>query len=141
MWIALDIVFVYTYRIHLFTRIIQFLTEKDRKKKYRQMARFIFFFSFVEKKKRSSPVHRSWGKIVQWKSKRIRDVFTLSGTRFCYSVGRKVGAAEEAGSKLHKCESFRAKVVRKYGPIVTRISEISPCCFSLFFSNRKIFIN
>lgn len=35
--------------------------------------------------------------------------FTLSGTRFCYSVGRKVGAAEEAGSKLHKCESFRAK--------------------------------
>lgn len=55
MWIALDIVFVYTYRIHLFTRIIQFLTEKDRKKKYRQMARFIFFFSFVEKKKE---VHR-----------------------------------------------------------------------------------
>lgn len=36
---------------------------------------------------------------------------------------------------LHKCESFRAKDdVRKYGPIVTRISEISPCCFSVFLS-------
>lgn len=140
MWIALDIVFVYTYRIHLFTRIIQFLTEKDRKKKYRQMARFIFFFFRRKKKKKftGSPIVR------EDRSMKIQAYswrFTLSGTRFCYSVGRKVGVAEEAGSKLHKCESFRAKVVRKYGPIVTRISEISPCCFSLFFSNRKIFIN
>lgn len=60
MWIALDIVFVYTYRIHLFTRIIQFLTEKDRKKKYRQMARFIFFFFRRKKKKKftGSPIVR-----------------------------------------------------------------------------------
>lgn len=39
--------------------------------------------------------------------------FTLSGIRFCYSVGRKVGGAEEAGSKVNKCESFGAKVGEK----------------------------
>lgn len=67
---------------------------------------FSFFLSSKKKKFTGSPIVR------EDRSMKIQAYswrFTLSGTRFCYSVGRKVGAAEEAGSKLHKCESFRAK--------------------------------
>lgn len=88
---------------------ISYCMEKDRRKIAGKWRGFFFFFlSFVEKK--SSPIVR------EDRSMKIQAYswrFTLSGIRFCYSVGRKVGAAEEAGSKVNKCESFRAKVGEK----------------------------
>lgn len=110
MWIALNIVFVFYHTYHITRNNHNSISSwrRNRKKIQANGAIYFFlFFPFLEKKKfTGSPIVR------EDRSMKIQAYswrFTLSGTRFCYSVGRKVGAAEEAGSKLHKCESFRAK--------------------------------
>lgn len=108
MWIVLNIVLYHTY--HITRNNHNSISSWRRNRKKIQANGAIYFFSFFlsskKKKFTGSPIVR------EDRSMKIQAYswrFTLSGTRFCYSVGRKVGAAEEAGSKLHKCESFRAK--------------------------------
>lgn len=110
MWIALNIVFVFYHTYHITRNNHNSISSWRRNRKKIQANGAIYFFSFFlsskKKKFTGSPIVR------EDRSMKIQAYswrFTLSGTRFCYSVGRKVGAAEEAGSKLHKCESFRAK--------------------------------
>lgn len=101
------------------------------------MARFIFsLFSFPRKKK-NSPVHRSWGKIVQWKSKRIRDVSHCLELAFVIRSEEKSALRRRLDRNCTNANRFEQKTVRKYGPIVTRISEILPCCFSVFLESQN----
>lgn len=116
---------------------ISYCMEKDRRKIAGKWRGFFFFFFLSLKKK----VHRSWGKIVQWKSKRIRDVSHCLEFAFVIRSEEKSALRRRLDRKWTNANRFEQKSVRKYGRIVTRISEISPCCcccFSLlFFSSRK----
>lgn len=136
MWIALNIVFYHTY--HITRNNHNSISSWRRNRKKIQANGAIYFFSFfLSSKKKNSPVHRSWGKIVQWKSKRIRDVSHCLELAFVIRSEEKSALRRRLDRNCTNANRFEQKTVRKYGPIVTRISEILPCCFSVFLESQN----
>lgn len=136
MWIALNIIFYHTY--HITRNNHNSISSWRRNRKKIQANGAIYFFSFfLSSKKKNSPVHRSWGKIVQWKSKRIRDVSHCLELAFVIRSEEKSALRRRLDRNCTNANRFEQKTVRKYGPIVTRISEILPCCFSVFLESQN----